>query len=1028
MKTLSQLCKPRQSVFDSSTRVRDTVLELSDFHEKRIDPKTFFSENFLTDGMKELFRHAFLRFSGQSDGAVIKLTQAMGGGKTHCMISLGLLAQHPEYRKEILGDANPKGLGQVRVVAFTGRETDVKYGLWGSIAQQLGKESQFKEYYSPLKAPGLTAWVNLLKGDPLVILLDEIPFYLVNAKSQVVGNSDLCDVTVTALSNLFIAAGKSELSNVCIVISDLQLNYEEGSEKIGEAIFALEKESQKGAINLEPVKINSDEVYQILKKRLFETLPPQKEIKQIAEAYGKSLKDEGQMNLTSLSPEKFSQQIIDDYPFHPGIKDLYIRFRQNRNFQQTRDLIRLMRKIVYSLYAEGGLASSTVLIHPHHIDLNDGEINAEFTRINPDLGNAISHDIASNGSAVSELLDHQTGGHDASDVAKLIFVSSLANVQNAVIGLTEHEIVADLVAPDRPLSGLPAVIDSLLNQNCWYLHKDNSGRICFKNTQNLVAKLRSYADGYSREIAIKDVKEYLALTFKPERKDCYQEVLILPAVDEIQVSPEKVLLVLFEPHQGTLHPDLKQLYDRHDYKNRLCFLSGPRETMESLIQAGKEYKAIKTIIGEMEAEGHKMDSPQFVAASELRDKITLRLLSSAKETFTVLWYPMSADLRKTDISMNFTDNKYRAEAQIRQTLLEKQKFTEDVDGDTFRKKCEQRLFTQKVMKWSDIKTRAAVVPEWQWCHSGALDALKDKMVNQDQWRIEGGYVDKGPFPQPKTDVSIQLLDRDDDTGKVTLRITPIHGDTVFWEIGGEATPSSARVDNLHTFTTEEMRVSFLCVDSTKVHEQGAAKVWTNKVTLKKFVQDVDAKTKRIELRSAPPGAAIRYTTDGSNPKTSGGTYDSPFTVKKPVSIVLAVAKKDNIEIAEPDRIDLSWKGPEAVTIKPDKPAVWKRDMSVGTTKDTFDMIARLKKFESSAAVPKITVMVNFDNWVDFSADKNIHLSPEQIEKIITTLREIYTQGEVSLDIAELSFPSGQHLLDFAADLRENPKAGEVVQS
>lgn len=1028
MKTLSELCIPRQTVFDSSTRVRDTVLELSDFHEKRIDPKSFFSENYVTDGMRDLFKHAFLRFSGQSDGAVIKLTQAMGGGKTHCMISLGLLAQHPEYRKAILGDVNPKGLGQVRVVAFTGRETDAKYGIWGSIAQQLGKESQFKEYYSPLKAPGLTAWVNLLKGDPLVILLDELPFYLVNAKSTVIGNSDLSDVTVTALSNLFIAAGKSELSNVCIVISDLQLNWEEGSEKIGDALYALEKESQKGAINLEPVKINSDEVYQILKKRLFETLPPQKEIKLIAEAYGKSLKDAGQMNLTSLSPEKFSQQIIDDYPFHPGIKDLFVRFRQNRNFQQTRDLIRLMRKIVFSLYADGGMASSTVLIHPHHIDLNDGEINAEFTRINPDLGNAISHDIASNGSAVSELLDHQNNNHDASDIAKLIFVSSLANVQNAVIGLTEHEIVAYLVAPERPLSGLPTVIDSLLNQNCWYLHKDNSGRICFKNTQNLVAKLWSYSIGYSREIAIKDVKDYLVLTFKPERKDCYQDVLILPAVDEIQVSPEKVLLVLFEPHQGTLHPDLKQLYDRLDYKNRICFLSGPRETMESMIQTGREYKAIKTIIGELKSEGHKPDSPQYISATDLQDKITLRLLSAAKETFTVLWYPMGTDLRKTDISMNFTNNEYRAETQIRQTLLEKQKFTEDVDGDTFRKKCEQRLFTQKVMKWSDIKTRAAVVPEWQWCHTVALDALKDKMVNQDQWRIEGIYVNKGPFPQPKTDISIQELSRDDDTGKAILRITPVHGDTVYWEVGGEATPASARVENLHAFTTEEMRISFLCVDLTRVHEQGTAKVWTNKVTLKKFVQDVDAKTKRIELRSAPAGAIIRYTTDGSNPKTSGGTYDSPFEVKKPATIVLAVAKKDGIESAESLRIDLSWKGPEEVSIKLDKPAIWKWDMSVGTTKESFEIIERLKKFESSAAVPKITVIVNSDQWVDFTADKNIHLSPGQIEKIIETLQEIYSQGEVSLDIAEISFPSGQHLLDFAADVRQNPKAGEVIQS
>jgi hypothetical protein len=73
-------------------------------------------------------------------------------------------------------------------------------------------------------------------------------------------------------------------------------------------------------------------------------------------------------------------------------------------------------------------------------------------------------------------------------------------------------------------------------------------------------------------------------------------------------------------------------------------------------------------------------------------------------------------------------------------------------------------------------------------------------------------------------------------------------------------------------------------------------------------------------------------------------------------------------------------------------------------------------------------MVNFESWAEFSADKNIHFNPEQIEKIISTLREIYSQGEVSLDISEIAFPSGQHLLDFAADVRENPKAGEVVQS
>jgi len=38
----------------------------------------------------------------------------MGGGKTHNMIAAGLLAQHPEVRKEVIGDLyNAKSLGEL---------------------------------------------------------------------------------------------------------------------------------------------------------------------------------------------------------------------------------------------------------------------------------------------------------------------------------------------------------------------------------------------------------------------------------------------------------------------------------------------------------------------------------------------------------------------------------------------------------------------------------------------------------------------------------------------------------------------------------------------------------------------------------------------------------------------------------------------------------------------------------------------------------------------------------------------------
>lgn len=78
------------------------------------------------------------------------------------MITLGLLAKHPEHRKRFLGDNSFEG--DVRVIGFTGRQTDTNLGIWGELAKQLGKEEDFKEYYNPqFAAPGSEAWITMLR-------------------------------------------------------------------------------------------------------------------------------------------------------------------------------------------------------------------------------------------------------------------------------------------------------------------------------------------------------------------------------------------------------------------------------------------------------------------------------------------------------------------------------------------------------------------------------------------------------------------------------------------------------------------------------------------------------------------------------------------------------------------------------------------------------------------------------------------------------------------------------------------------
>ena len=72
MRTVKQACRPRPSAFDPTRR--DTVLDLTDLVDGRIDPAEFFAENHVTEGMRTLLTEGFRRLEGKSAQGVFKLT------------------------------------------------------------------------------------------------------------------------------------------------------------------------------------------------------------------------------------------------------------------------------------------------------------------------------------------------------------------------------------------------------------------------------------------------------------------------------------------------------------------------------------------------------------------------------------------------------------------------------------------------------------------------------------------------------------------------------------------------------------------------------------------------------------------------------------------------------------------------------------------------------------------------------------------------------------------------------------------
>ena len=74
-------CIPGAGPFDRSRR--DTVLHLTDSVHGRVEPAEFFAEDYITERLSTPLTEGFRRLQGKYTQSVFKVTQAMGGGKTH---------------------------------------------------------------------------------------------------------------------------------------------------------------------------------------------------------------------------------------------------------------------------------------------------------------------------------------------------------------------------------------------------------------------------------------------------------------------------------------------------------------------------------------------------------------------------------------------------------------------------------------------------------------------------------------------------------------------------------------------------------------------------------------------------------------------------------------------------------------------------------------------------------------------------------------------------------------------------------
>jgi len=1027
MKTVRDACTLQSNAL--SIKLSDQIEQLDELINEEGDGTQFFGRTAITQGMQDLITEGIARLAGVSNQAVFHLKQAMGGGKTHVLVGFGLLAKHPDLRKTYCGSTvYAQSFGSAKTAAFNGRNNPAHF-FWGEIANQLGKGEQFAQFWtSGPKAPDEKDWLRLFEGgDPILILLDEMPPYFHYLGTQNVGNGTVADIATRAFANLLTAAGKK--SNVCVVVSDLAASYDTGTKLIHRALEDARAELGRQERTITPVDLATNEIYDILRKRLFTSLPDKAEIGDLAANYGRKLEEASKSKVANRGAEAIADEIAATYPFHPRLKNVIALFKENEQFKQTRGLIELVSRLLRSVWDRKD--NDVFLIGPQHFDLSIPEVRDKLTEISG-MRDVIAKDLwDSNSSAHAQIIDLTTGKESSAQVGALLLTASLSTAVNAVKGLTREEMVECLVSPLREASEFLAAFEEL-EKSAWFVHHTPEGRYYFDRQENLTKLLQSLAHDAPENQVDDLIRHRLKDMFKATRKSSYEDVLPLPRLNDVadRVRRGRVLLIV-SPDSKIPPEEVQKFFDGLSQKNNLCVLTGDKSAMGSVEKAARQLYAAQKADGRI-PRGH----PQRDDLERKQQTYEQDFNSTVLNLFDKVLFPIQLAGRPARLvskaldGTRDTSRPFDGEAQIEKTLVSnplKLYLDVDHDFDPIRDKAQDLLWpeNQDEARWSDVSDRYAEQPGMPWLPPRGLDTLKAIACNRGLWEELGnGYVTKKPRKK-RTSVQVTEDSPPNDDGIVRLKINPQNAGPAPRIHYAEDVPvtESSKTFADSTLSTDALRVNFLVIDPSGQYETGDVVTWANKLVLRNLLT-ANSGNRMVELRVAPQGQ-IRYTLDGSEPR-EGILYEGPVEIGDGEVLVRSFAEADGLET----HADFKFAavGKKGVPIDATKPGrlVSARGRKLDSRGKTFDGLRQA--VEKSIQFEGVALTVGQGSQSASFMSGDIVIDAAFIESILKTILEKFDPTTaVTMTFRKAHFSSGHDLRDFAEKLGIELQAGDVEQ-
>lgn len=347
------------------------------------NPVMFFSKTFLTLGLKTVIKRVVTGLNGGQDAEnrVISLQTGFGGGKTHTLISLyhiarlGKKAAQTSYLEPLLAETAMPAYENAGIAVFTNTTNDPTQGhkigglhirtLWGELAWQLGG----KEAYELIRAndesrtapKGLFQQI-LQKTRPALILIDELADYCVAASGITVGGSTLSDQTISFIQELSQSIAATDR---CVLVATLPASVAEVANSTQAAQILSSLTNRLARIGADTKPVADEEIYEVIRRRLFENIGSEDEIDKVISEYGTLYQGCWTELPANAQRTEYRELLRKSYPFHPELIDMFrIRWASHHDFQRTRGVLRLLASIVADLWKrQGSLLGTNALIH-----------------------------------------------------------------------------------------------------------------------------------------------------------------------------------------------------------------------------------------------------------------------------------------------------------------------------------------------------------------------------------------------------------------------------------------------------------------------------------------------------------------------------------------------------------------------------------------------------------------------------------------------------------------------------------------